>query len=86
MMLRITPFATVFIAACAVNTPANAQFSINSVPAEPQSCIAPNQFVELDRATAGTQTDAYGKTSVALGSYERVSPDGRFVLRSSSTP
>jgi hypothetical protein len=33
---------------------------------------------------AGTQTDGYGKSTVALGSYERVSPDGRFILRSFS--
>jgi hypothetical protein len=32
----------------------------------------------------GTQDAGYGKTQVALGSYERISPDGRFVLRSFS--
>jgi hypothetical protein len=32
----------------------------------------------------GTQVDAYGKSQVALGSYERISPDGRFILRSFS--
>jgi len=32
----------------------------------------------------GTQDVGYGKTQVALGSYERISPDGRFVLRSFS--
>jgi hypothetical protein len=47
-------------------------------------CIPANTFAELPAAIAGTQTDAYGKTSVALGSYERISPDGRFVLRSYS--
>jgi hypothetical protein len=47
-------------------------------------CIPANTFNELPTAIAGTQTDAYGKTSVALGSYERISPDGRFVLRSFS--
>jgi hypothetical protein len=47
-------------------------------------CIPANTFSELPAAIAGTQTDAYGKTSVALGSYERISPDGRFVLRSFS--
>ena len=51
---------------------------------DPQACIAPWQFVPLEANAVGTQTDAYGKTSVALGSYERISPDGRFVLRSFS--
>ena len=49
-----------------------------------QQCIAPWQFAELTAAQVGSRTDAYGKTSVALGSYERISPDGRFVLRSFS--
>jgi hypothetical protein len=49
-----------------------------------KQCIPANTFTELPAAIAGTQTDAYGKTSVALGSYERISPDGRFVLRSYS--
>ena len=47
-------------------------------------CIPANTFTELPAAIAGTQTDAYGVTRVALGSYERISPDGRFVLRSFS--
>ncbi len=49
-----------------------------------QQCIPANTFAELPAALVGTQTDAYGKTTVALGSYERISPDGRFVLRSFS--
>ncbi len=49
-----------------------------------EQCIPANTFAELPAALAGTQTDAYGKTTVALGSYERISPDGRFVLRSFS--
>ncbi len=47
-------------------------------------CIPAHQFAELPSNIAGTQTDAYGKTTVALGAYERVSPDGRFILRSYS--
>jgi hypothetical protein len=47
-------------------------------------CIAAHSFTELPASIAGTQTDAYGKTTVALGAYERVSPDGRFILRSYS--
>lgn len=47
-------------------------------------CIAPNSFVELTGDVAGVSQDAGGKTVAALGSYERISPDGRFVLRSYS--
>ncbi len=50
----------------------------------PQQCIPANTFTALSPALVGQQTDAYGNTSVALGSYERISPDGRFVLRSFS--
>jgi hypothetical protein len=49
-----------------------------------EACIPANQFAELPQSIAGTQTDAYGKTTVALGAYERVSPDGRYILRSFS--
>ena len=49
-----------------------------------EQCIPANTFAQLPAALVGTQTDAYGKTTVALGSYERISPDGRFVLRSFS--
>jgi hypothetical protein len=73
--------AIYLIAACAVNTPAIGQFGIKN---EAPGCVAANEFIELPPTLAGLQTDAYGKTSVALGSYERVSPDGRFVLRSFS--
>jgi hypothetical protein len=73
---------TVFIAACAMFHWATAQNSIGNVPAE--QCIPANTFNELPAKLVGTQTDAYGKTTVALGSYERISPDGRFVLRSFS--
>jgi hypothetical protein len=52
-------------------------------PASDQ-CIAANTFVPLPATLAGLQNDSYGKTTVALGSYERISPDGRFVLRSYS--
>lgn len=50
----------------------------------PQACIAPSTFVELTGDVAGVSRDAAGKTVAALGSYERISPDGRFVLRSYS--
>jgi hypothetical protein len=81
MNTRSHPCAIIVIAACAVYSPARGQFSSYDAA---QACIPQNQFVELTAQTAGTQTDAYGKTSVALGSYERISPDGRFVLRSFS--
>lgn len=62
-------------------TPAAAQ----NLPARSGGdCIAPNTFVELTGEVAGTFRDAAGKTAVALGIYERISPDGRFVLRSYS--
>ncbi len=56
----------------------------NPAPAALQRCIPAHHFAELPASIAGTQTDAYGQTRVALGAYERVSPDGRFVLRSYS--
>ncbi len=74
-------YAIFFIAAYAITKPALGQFDTYSAAA---ACIPANQFVQLPADIAGTQTDAYGKTTVALGSYERVSPDGRFVLRSFS--
>jgi hypothetical protein len=77
--------AIIFIAAHALFSWANGQNVIKNTDSEdPQACIPTHQFVPLQAATVGTQTDAYGKTTVALGSYERFSPDGRFVLRSFS--
>jgi hypothetical protein len=78
-MLRNT---IVLVAAPAIFHWAAAQNATNTPLAE--QCIPANTFAELPAALVGTQTDAYGKTSVALGSYERISPDGRFVLRSFS--
>jgi hypothetical protein len=45
-----------------------------------QQCIPQNQFIALDPALAGLNDD----NQVALGAYERISPDGRYVLRSFS--
>ena len=45
-----------------------------------ESCIAANQFIALPPDLAGRGDDQ----TVALGAYERISPDGRFVLRSFS--
>jgi hypothetical protein len=72
----------ILVAASAIFHWATAQNAVNMPLAE--QCIPANSFAELPAALAGTQTDAYGKTTVALGSYERISPDGRFVLRSFS--
>ena len=46
----------------------------------PQQCIPQNQFIALDPDLAGVNDDK----QVALGAYERVSPDGRYILRSFS--
>ncbi len=45
-----------------------------------EACVAANQFISLPPDLAGRGDDQ----SVALGAYERISPDGRFVLRSFS--
>jgi hypothetical protein len=45
-----------------------------------QQCIPQNQFIALDPDLAGLNEDK----QVALGAYERVSPDGRYILRSFS--
>jgi hypothetical protein len=52
--------------------------------AQLDQCILQNEFITLPPSLAGTQTDSYGKTTTQLGAYERVSPDGRFILRSFS--
>jgi hypothetical protein len=49
-------------------------------PMSPQSCIPQNQFIALDPALAGLNDE----NQVALGAYERISPDGRYVMRSYS--
>ena len=45
-----------------------------------ESCVPPHEFIVLSPEMAGLGDDK----AVALGAYERVSPDGRFVLRSFS--
>ena len=45
-----------------------------------QQCIPQNQLIALDPQLAGLDDDK----QVALGAYERISPDGRYVLRSYS--
>lgn len=51
-----------------------------ATPAASQTCVPQNEFIALDPALVGL--DAFN--SAALGAYERISPDGRFVLRSYS--
>ena len=78
-------YAIYSIALFSVFISANAHNSSENPSQEAlQACIPAHQFAELPAAIAGSQTDAYGKTTEALGAYERVSPDGRFVLRSYS--
>ncbi len=45
-----------------------------------KTCIPRNQFIALDAHSAGLDDNL----EVALGSYERISPDGRYILRSFS--
>ena len=61
-------------------TEAAAALSIASSSLVSKSCIAANQFIALPPGIAGRGSDQ----SVSLGAYERISPDGRFVLRSYS--
>ncbi len=83
--LHLIRIAMYSIALYAVSMPATSQILPKNVDkTDPQACIAAHQFAELPQSIAGTQTDAYGKTTVALGAYERVSPDGRYILRSYS--
>ncbi len=63
---------------------AGADRAVAAASADMQACIAPSTFVELGADVAGTNQDAAGKEQVALGMYERISPDGRYVLRSFS--
>jgi hypothetical protein len=86
MKLFLSHSVAIFnIALCAISIRATAQNDINNtVSGRPEACIPAHQFAELPESVAGMQTDAYGKSTVALGAYERVSPDGRYILRSYS--
>lgn len=84
-LIHCGAFAMYSIAFYAISMPALEQNGPESRPQKDlQACIPAHQFAELPAQIAGEQTDAYGKTTVALGAYERVSPDGRFILRSYS--
>lgn len=85
MTFRYRFYATYLIAYYALSTSAIGQNTSETLATNaPQACIPAHQFAELPSSVAGTQTDAYGKTHVALGAYERISPDGRYILRSYS--
>ena len=64
--------------------PANETSSARANPvgatAANSACIAANQLVRLPPELGGLGSDQ----AVALGAYERISPDGRFILRSFS--
>lgn len=49
-------------------------------PRPPNSCVAPVEYFALDPESVGRDD----QNMAALGTYERISPDGRFVLRSYS--
>jgi hypothetical protein len=83
--MRFQSQAIISIAIGAVLMPAIGQNRLENSAVDTSACIPAHQFAELPESIAGTQTDVYGKTTVALGAYERVSPDGRFVLRSFSS-
>lgn len=56
------------------------QARIAPVQVAAEQCIPQNQFIALDPKLAGLDDNK----EVALGAYERISPDGRYVLRSYS--
>lgn len=47
-------------------------------------CIPAHQFIELLPEKVGGYTNDYGERTAPLGMYMRVSPDGRYILRSFS--
>ncbi len=60
------------------------QSSPTRPPTSRQICIRPTEFVPLPIELAGAAKTDTAEPRVALGSYERISPDGRFILRSYS--
>ena len=70
--------ATVALAAQPASTPLPATAA--SAPDTSGACIAPITYLPLDPAQVGADTNGMA----ALGTYERISPDGRFILRSYS--
>ena len=69
-------------AAAVISPPPTSVISLNEERKVPngEGCVAVNQFVSLPPELAGRGDDQ----AVALGAYERISPDGRFILRSYS--
>lgn len=50
----------------------------------PNACIPAHQFIELLPAKVGGYTNDYQERTAPLGMYERISPSGRYILRSFS--
>lgn len=48
------------------------------------ACIPAHQFIELLPAKIGGYTNDYHERTAPLGMYERISPNGRYILRSFS--
>ena len=82
LSIRPLAFLSLFLALQAVK-PAWAAIETEATDSAAQ-CIAPYQFIELQGRDTGLAGDGYGSSSAVLGAYERISPDGRLVLRSFS--
>ena len=65
--------------ACLAGLPA-ATLASTAQEASGDTCIAPQTYLPLDAQEVGADTQGVA----ALGTYERISPDGRFILRSYS--
>lgn len=73
--MPLKPNAASLLWLCLLNSPVLAQPQPDA-----NSCITPLSYWPLDAATVGRDDNGLA----ALGAYERISPDGRFVLRSYS--
>jgi len=72
---------TTALAAESTTPSASAATATAAVSADtPDACIAPITYLPLDPAEVGADDNG----TAALGTYERISPDGRFILRSYS--
>lgn len=55
-----------------------------ATPHNPQQCIPAHQFIELLPEKVGSYINDYQERTAPLGMYERISPNGRYILRSFS--
>jgi hypothetical protein len=74
------PAAAALAAAPAPAATAIATATASSASSASDACIAPAAYLPLDPAQVGAGDNG----TAALGTYERISPDGRFILRSYS--